>query len=243
MIPPPPVTKGWSQVTAIFGGTFDPPHLGHTKAILGLFENPRVGRVLVLPTPAPPHKIAPTPLEHRLKMAQIAFSGLPDVSLDLREIRRAGHSQVQPGASPKARTYTYDTLLELRAEGIKPAFVIGADQFLELHTWYKFPEVLGLSHWIVLKRLGTQNALIQKTLSTLVGSGILESQRSGDHEGLWKTRFGSQLLLTPTSAPELSSSAIRESIARTGAPPEQSLLPEITSYLKLHRIYGTAAKL
>ncbi|MGK5085953.1 nicotinate-nicotinamide nucleotide adenylyltransferase [Bdellovibrionota bacterium FG-2] len=240
MNPLPPLTHGWSQITAIFGGTFDPPHLGHTEAIQGLFKNPGVDRTLALLSPIPPHKQAPTPLEHRLKMAQIAFSGLADVRLDLREVQRA---QKQPKTFPQERTYTYDTLMELRAEGIKPAFVVGTDQLLELHTWYKFPEVLGLSHWIVLKRQGTPAPLVRKALSALAGSGILEPIQSGDLQGQWKTRFGTQLLLTPTNAPEISSSAIREAIARTGSPPEQSLLPEITSYLKLHRIYGTATKL
>ena len=69
----------WTECTALFGGRFDPPHLGHEEALAGLFESPGVARVLVIPSGNPPHKPVTASNEARLEMARAAFlkSNLP----------------------------------------------------------------------------------------------------------------------------------------------------------------------
>lgn len=221
----------WQEVTAAFGGTFDPPHLGHQNAVRGLFEAPGVQRVLVLPSPVPPHKPSVATVEQRTEMARLAFakSAYPafaeGVSLDLRELAR-------PLGRP---SYTYDTLMELRRESPRLAFVIGTDQLEKISTWYRFPEVLTLSNWIVLERKPEGQAEAARGLSHLTGSGILRPSDAQE----WQTATGTVLKLVSTQAPRLSSTSIREAIALTGQPPENSLPPAVLAYLKLHRIYGT----
>ncbi|HUP55886.1 MAG TPA: adenylyltransferase/cytidyltransferase family protein, partial [Bdellovibrionota bacterium] len=67
----------WREVTAIFGGTFDPPHLGHREAVAGLFRNPGVREVWVMPAASPPHKPAIATAEQRLELARLAFGPHP----------------------------------------------------------------------------------------------------------------------------------------------------------------------
>lgn len=227
----------WHEVTALFGGTFDPPHLGHLEAIRGLFSSPGVKKVRIIPSPIPAHKSSFATIEQRLEMAHLNFAPLlgRDVEMDLREIERSVRFPQQP-------TYSYDTLCEIRREIPELAFVIGTDQLEKLDTWHRFPEVLNLCHWIVLLRkpAGTEKA--GETLRRLASSGLVQGitdyhwKIAGKPAG--KTQGNAWIELVPTDAPALSSSLVRETISKTGQPREGALSPEVQSYLKLHCIYG-----
>jgi nicotinate-nucleotide adenylyltransferase len=219
----------WSEVSAIFGGTFDPPHLGHRGAALGLLKNPGVREVVILPSATPPHKAAQTTAEERSEMARLGFpiDSMKEFRLDLREIERATRT-----GKP---SYSYDTLVELRRELPKLAFVIGTDQLEGLSRWHRFPEVIELCHWIVLERKPEGQAAGRRALAEYEASGLL--RRDKDHR--WTTPKGMTLTTVETAAPALSSTAIREEIARSGTPPPGSISPEIETYLKRHRLYGS----
>src|SRR3954447_18077682 len=85
----------WSEVTAVFGGRFDPPHLGHREAVRGLFERPGVSRVVILPSASPPHKPTWASAENRAEMASLnfqtfGFNKFPQaIETDRRELDRA----------------------------------------------------------------------------------------------------------------------------------------------------------
>ena len=228
---------------ALFGGTFDPPHLGHREAVRGLFQVPGVSRVKILPAPVPPLKTSQATAEQRLAMARLNFAAVPgdpmpaEIEIDTRELDRAVREPGRP-------SYTFDTLQEIGREIPRErlAFVIGADQLLQLPRWHRFPELLELSHWIVLERKPDGGARARTMLQEWTGSGLV---RTTGQPSRWATRSGRELRVVPTKARELSSTAIRESIARTGkAPGSESapwLLPEVLSYLKTHRIYAIKA--
>ncbi|MCM2278774.1 MAG: nicotinate-nicotinamide nucleotide adenylyltransferase [Oligoflexia bacterium] len=226
MTSPDAVTLRWQELTAVFGGTFDPPHLGHLQAVRGLFGCPGVRRVLVIPSAIPPQKSGITSTHHRMEMARRCFERpeLPDVQVDPREVLRA---QLRP----EAPSYTFDTLLELRREHSLLGCVVGADQLARLDTWHRFPELLGLCHWIVLERKPDGGHLAREALRSWVSSGLLRPDFS--------TREGTRIGIFPTEAPWVSSTAIREEIARTGTPPIAALPSEVINYLKMHRVYGT----
>lgn len=219
----------WSDVHAVFGGRFDPPHLGHREAVEGLFRNPGVKRVSVIPSATPPHKPSIALAQDRLEMARLCYSGLPGVLVDDRELKRAS-------LRPNYPSYTYDTLQEMKDEFSPFAFVIGTDQLVSLHAWYRFPEILSLCHWIVLKRKNSIHFdLEQKTLQEWEASGLVQSLGSQE----WKIqKSSSRLILVHTDAPELSSTQIREDLGRTGTPPKDVLSPEVLSYLKTKKLYG-----
>ena len=217
----------WDEVTAIFGGTFDPPHLGHRIAVEGLFDHPGVSKVLVIPTFNSPQKPLATPPLDRVEMARLCFDfrGKLPVELDLREIKRTGVS------------YTFDTLSELKRERGRCAFVIGSDQLANLESWYRFPEVLKLADWIVLVRKPRMVGSFEKTLTEWLASGLIQSAPLNDEYHV--ANSDSTLKLVDTAAPALSSTRIREELARRGQAPENSLLPEVLAYLKKRRLYGT----
>ncbi|MDR3606856.1 MAG: nicotinate (nicotinamide) nucleotide adenylyltransferase [Oligoflexia bacterium] len=229
----------WADVTAVFGGRFDPPHQGHLEAVRGLFANPGVRRVLVLPSPTPPHKPAAASAEQRLAMTRLTFqpsldNRLPaEVQIDLREFERSH-------AKPSQPTYSFDTLSEMRREyGETLAFVIGTDQLENLSKWHRFPEILGLCHWIVLERKDSNAAKGLKTLSEWEASGL--AARGPASSWSLKPAFGmpkTSLILIPTPARAISSTAIREALALKGEVPENQLPAAVYAYLKNGGVYG-----
>ncbi|MFZ9594758.1 MAG: nicotinate (nicotinamide) nucleotide adenylyltransferase [Bdellovibrionia bacterium] len=230
-------TPRWNEITAVLGGRFDPPHLGHREAVRGLFQNPGVKNVLILPSGHPPHKGTQASLADRVEMARLAFqTGGPDafpseVSLDLTEVKWAQNH-------PHAPTYSFEIIQQLKTRWPELAFVIGTDQLLSLPSWHRFPELLKLCHWIILERKSNTTeagASARKALSQWSSSGLLHAQS----DQLWRTREGGNAVaLLPTNAPALSSTEIRKEISQHGRAPENSLPSEVLAYLMQKRLYG-----
>jgi nicotinate-nucleotide adenylyltransferase len=129
---------------AIFGGTFDPVHLGHLCAAWEAAELLDAD-VRLVPASVPPHR--PPPIAsagQRVAILRAALQGQSRLTLDTRELGRSGPS------------YTVDTLAELREEqGERPlVLLIGADAFAGLPTWHRWRELFGLAHIGVLSRPG-----------------------------------------------------------------------------------------
>jgi nicotinate-nucleotide adenylyltransferase len=131
----------------IFGGTFNPIHLGHLRAAEEVTEALGLERMIFVPSAQPPHKresagdpIAP-PAE-RLAWVRAATAANPRFEVDPLEIARRGPS------------YSVDTLRALapRAGGELPVFTIGHDAFVELGTWREPEALLTLAHFAVIAR-------------------------------------------------------------------------------------------
>ncbi len=134
---------------AIFGGTFDPIHLGHLSVAWEASEL-LDAEVCLLPANVPPHRPPPiASAAQRVAMLRAALQGQSRLHLDTRELARSGPS------------YTVDTLHELRAEhGARPVILlIGADAFAKLATWHRWHELFVLAHVGVLSRPGVSAAL------------------------------------------------------------------------------------
>lgn len=228
----------WNEVTALFGGAFDPPHLGHREAVNGLLRNPGVGAVRIIPTGKPALKNAQTSSKDRLAMAKLNFSSLLKeesgrVLIDEREILATG----------KAPSYSFDTLTELRKEGSPLAFVLGVDQVENLDRWYRFPEILGLCHWIALEREPGGAERMRKATQRLVALGVLSP--AGD-ERTFQTRPTSgpatDFIAIPTPARAVSSTEIRRKFAlnEENSPYlAENLDPRVRAYLNANHLYGT----
>ncbi|MDD2879282.1 MAG: nicotinate-nucleotide adenylyltransferase [Rhodoferax sp.] len=133
----------------VFGGAFDPPHLAHQALLQSAMEELALDELRVIPTGQAWHKTRTlTAPEHRLEMAQLAFSSLPKVVVDAQEIKRGGPS------------YTIDTLrglaqLEPQAEFF---LIMGADQAAALTTWRAWQEILQLAIICVADRTDSTRA-------------------------------------------------------------------------------------
>ena len=146
---PGAVTPGESgqggREIAVYGGSFNPPHLGHRAAVMTVLQELRPDRLLIMPDSIPPHKEmetgSPTP-EERLELCRLAFGGLPGAEVSELEILRSGKS------------YTYDTVRELQAlyPGARLTLIVGTDMFLSFEEWYHFEYLLQHCRLAVLAR-------------------------------------------------------------------------------------------
>ncbi len=131
----------------LFGGTFDPIHIGHLRIANEALKAFSLSRVLFVPAANPPHKnpAAVTPYEDRFRMVEIACAPYPCFAA----------SRLEAGSE---RSYTVDTLERVRTEMMQPGdelfFLIGADAFNELTTWKRWQDVLKLTQFIVVPRPG-----------------------------------------------------------------------------------------
>lgn len=131
--------------TAIYGGSFNPPHLGHVKAAAAVREKLEPDRFLIIPTNIPPHKDmdedSPSP-EQRMELCRLAFRDIPGVELSDLEIKREGRSYSADTVSILRQKYPEDELF----------LVIGSDMFLSFCQWYKFQYLLDNCVLTVLSR-------------------------------------------------------------------------------------------
>lgn len=134
----------------IFGGTFDPPHVGHLIAAQDALETLTLDRVLFIPARLPPHKQNDnvTDAAVRLQMIRAATAANPSFEVSDVELNRTGPS------------FTVDTLRELRKARPGDDFflLLGVDQVTEFPTWREPDQVLALARLIMLARGGIEEA-------------------------------------------------------------------------------------
>lgn len=115
----------------IFGGSFNPPHIGHILAAEQAMAALKLDKMLLIPTLTPPHKHPGPQMEasagQRKQMLELAISGKPGFAVSDTELRREGPS------------YTADTLEILRGEYPEAELylLLGTDMFLTVHSWYR----------------------------------------------------------------------------------------------------------
>lgn len=130
----------------LFGGTFDPPHVGHLVVAQDALTRLPLDRVVFVPAATPPHKRdrVVTPAELRLAMVRAATASDDRFAVDDLEIRRGGAS------------YTVDTLRAYRADRPEAELflIMGADQYAEFDTWRESAEIRRLARLVVLARDG-----------------------------------------------------------------------------------------
>ena len=128
----------------IFGGTFDPPHVGHLLAAIDAFERLELDRLVFVPAATQPLKVEAGSADaaHRLAMVRAMVEGDPRFSVDPIEIDRAGLS------------YTVDTLTEFerRHPAAERFFLVGADTVGAFTKWREPGRVLRLARLVVLRR-------------------------------------------------------------------------------------------
>jgi nicotinate-nucleotide adenylyltransferase len=132
--------------TAIFGGTFDPIHRAHVEVAKAAADAFGLDRVLMIPAANPPHKQgAATPFEDRYRMVELACASDP----------RLVPSRMEEG---REKSYSILTIERLKAQSSSKDeplyFIIGADAFAEIETWYRAKDVIANVEFIVVSRPG-----------------------------------------------------------------------------------------
>ena len=134
----------------IFGGTFDPPHVGHLLVAVDAYERLCLDRLVFVPAAVQPLKggLTETPPAHRLAMTRLLADDDPRFEVDPIEIERAGLS------------YTVDTLGEYarRYGSDERFFLVGMDAVESFAKWRQPTRVLELARLVVLPRLSADGA-------------------------------------------------------------------------------------
>jgi len=166
----------------IFGGTFDPPHIGHLIVARDVLDALGLDRLLFMPARVPPHKRdrTITSADLRLAMLRVAVEGDPALEVSDLELAREGAS------------YSVETLRRLREERPDDElfFIIGADQYAELHTWREPEEIARLARLVVIPRgdvepgdvapeLEPEHDVVEVTRIALSSTEVRERVRQG----------------------------------------------------------------
>ena len=174
---------------ALYGGSFNPPHLGHRAAAETAVRQLRPDRLLILPDHIPPHKELPEgspTAEERFHLCELAFAGIPGAEVSDLELRREGAS------------YTADTVERLREELPKEqiCLVIGTDMLLFFDHWYRFRYLLEQCTLCVLCRADGEREQVEQKAAQLLSD------------------YGAQIQILPHEPIEMSSAEIRDLLPR-----------------------------
>jgi nicotinate-nucleotide adenylyltransferase len=145
----------------VFGGTFDPPHVGHLALAEWAREELGLDRVLFVPAGTPPHKrAARAGAAHRLAMTRRAVRGNPAFAVSTIESRRAGPS------------YTADTLAAVAKAnpGAELWLLMGADMYATFDSWVRPGEIAALAALAVALRPGTRAPRVSRAARS--GRGV-----------------------------------------------------------------------
>lgn len=194
---------------AIFGGSFDPIHIGHLRLAKAAVDECGIDKLYLMPNYISPfkldHKVTAT--EDRVAMVKVALGYCEAFDISLYEVEREGPS------------YTIDTLNHFRDElDGELYFILGFDSVLDLERWHLGSEIISNYPLITGRRPGTGDE-----------SGF---QKIKEYRNKYKARI-EVLDVEPFKA---SSTEIRELI-RTGGSTDGLLIPEVQEYIREHDLY------
>ncbi len=136
-----------NSTAAVFGGSFNPPHVGHVLAVAYVRAVYNLDEVLVIPVYDHAFDKALAPFEQRLAMARLAMAGLAGVTVSDIERRLGGESRT---------LYTIEALMR-QAPHRALRLVVGADVLAVRHKWHRFDRIQQLAPPIVLGRAGVNH--------------------------------------------------------------------------------------
>jgi nicotinate-nucleotide adenylyltransferase len=206
----------------IFGGTFDPVHVGHLDVAHAALQVAELERVLLMPANVPPHRSTPhVSAPHRFAMCALAIAGHDRLGLLDDEMLSSEPS------------YTSSTLARLEARGVntRELFLItGADAFRDIGSWKDYPAILERCHFVVVSRPGQTASSLRTTLPSLGG------RMRGPSPPVAQDDQPSIVLIDSPTAPVSSTEIRRRASDGTSL---AGLVPDLVAeYIKKHELYA-----
>lgn len=201
-------TCGAGGRIGVYGGSFDPVHVGHIAVATVVRETLGLDKVVFVPAQQSPFKQAPAAgAPHRVAMVRLAVEGYAWATVSTLEVDRPPPS------------YTVDTLRAVREETGEAELhvIVGADILNDLSSWRDPAGILSMASIVAVGRPGEALALPRSL------------------EGLSLSHPG-RIRLLECLTPPTSSRAIRKSIQR-GEAIDADVIPEVARYIELHGLY------
>ena len=204
----------------LFGGTFNPIHLGHLRGAEEIREAFGLEKVIFIPAALPPHKMTEEIIDgrHRLEMVERATRGNSRFSTSDVELKRPGKS------------YSIDTIRYFR-EKVKGSlyFILGRDAFVEIETWKDFQHLFSLCNFIIMTRPGLIQA--PPLPGALVPAFRFDQGASG-----WVHVSGNMVFFKEIKLLDISSTRVRELVEKRES--IKYLVPsEVEAYIEKHGLY------
>ncbi|HEX4939639.1 MAG TPA: nicotinate-nucleotide adenylyltransferase [Candidatus Kapabacteria bacterium] len=215
------MTSSPPALTGLYGGSFDPVHIGHVATAEELLVRLPFREIRLLPAARSPLKDRSLANHHRVAMLKLAVQGHAGLAVDDRELRRAPPS------------FTVDTLHEVRSElgrAAPLAFIMGLDSFLELPRWKDWQHLTDYAHLVVVSRPGSHPSFAPPL------ADWLEKHRITEPESLESRPFGG-VLLVETTPHDVASRVIRAAV-RAGQSTADWLAPAVRDYIDTHHLYA-----
>ncbi|MFT5756122.1 MAG: nicotinate-nucleotide adenylyltransferase [Alteromonadaceae bacterium] len=215
-----PIDQAMKRI-GIFGGTFDPIHLGHihTAKQTALWLN--LDKLFILPSHLPPHKTKTSAnTQQRLNMVELVCRQDSSLTLDKRELNK------------NTPSYTVETLQEIKNEYPQAQlfFIIGMDSLLTFSTWHKHQEILSLCHLVVNSR--PSYTLDKKNIEL---TQLLANHQINHPDELQQQKAGG-ILIHDTKEWHISSTEIRKRI-KNNLNCDDLLLKCVISYINKEELY------
>lgn len=214
------------ETIGLFGGTFDPIHLGHLRAAAEVRRLARLDRILFLPSFLPPHKargMGASPAD-RLRMVKLACR------------RRKGFEASPIEVEAREKSYSILTLRKVRA--LSPSarlfFILGVDAFLDIGTWREYEKVLEECLFIVMGRPGFELDRARGVLGGNLRDSVVPLAAGQGLAGPLPPR--ARIFLLPIRALDISSTGIRERLRR-GETLDGLVPGPVEAYIREHQLY------
>ena len=209
----------------LFGGTFNPIHLGHLRSAEEIRESFELGQVIFIPASYPPHKEKGDilPASTRAQMVRLAIADNPRFAFSEVELRRPGKS------------YSVETITHFRQQfgpDTELYFILGLDSFLEINTWKEYRALFALCHFIVMTRPGFEKNFTPEHLPVEMAKDFCyDSPRGG-----YAHRSGFFVFPKEITALDISSTQIRQNIRKHHS--VKYLLPEpVEAFIYQNKLY------
>lgn len=213
----------------LFGGSFDPIHLGHIHPIINAAKLLDLNSINIIPANISPLKDQTySSNHHRAEMVKHACQEFPLFNYDNRELKRGNAS------------YTIDTLQEIHNEYIEkktPAvlhFFIGMDSLIDFTLWHRWQDILAICNIVVSPRPGYSQQDIPKELQPYLND-LTHLSSHNSQSKVVANRIGN-IFLMPEMLSDISSTQIRCSISEHRSV-KNKLSPKVHQYILKHKLY------
>ena len=194
---------------AMFGGSFNPPHIGHLQLARKFINKLQLDLLLLIPAYSPPHKSAydmASPF-HRLNMCRLLEKYDEKISVSDMEIKRGGKS------------YTVDTLSSIIGDypDSQLFLIVGADMYMSIQGWKNAERIFSMADICTVPR-NEDDAFMLEAHSKFL------------------SRFGCRSIILKEKVMTVSSTQVRNAV-KCGKAPKELILPEVLSYIRSNGLY------